>query len=571
MSESTKKPAVAALPSGRSGSDRLRTVIELSVCLTILVSLFRTFLAGGYMIETGSMAPCLLGYHRQVTCPSCRYPFAVEGSSTTIKAVCPNCGQRGISVDGLPRNDGDHLLVHRGMYEFRRPRRWEVIVFRNPNKPTQAYVKRLVALPGESVRIEGGDVFIAGQIQTKNYATQRGLRIPVYDHDFQPAAAESDWQPRWVVDHPVVDHPGGGWQTAGNAFRFSPRKNADRDGQVEWVHYRHWIRQGGFHATSVPFAGWPESVGQGSVGQGSMGQGSIERPPLGFGALKYDDDDKMLVCRGALSAELRDQLLASVDDAESRRSIERLYEASHIAPIADTYGYNWGREGQGRYEVRDLMLSAQVRLHEGPGEFVLAITDGTEEFQCVFDLAGQKVRLIDTRTGRAMRTGPLNERMLEGAVCVEISLMDRQVLLAVGGELAFEPLSYSRSDSAGRERGPTPWQPVRFGARGFGTGGAAVEIGSLKLFRDVYYTEDGGRRAVDSAFQLKPDEYFVLGDNSPVSKDSRSWSSSTVLTGEMLLGKPLAVHLPSKKRQFQIGGWQTEIRIPEISRIRYIR
>src|SRR5436190_23660335 len=124
MSDSTNKPAVAAPPSDRSSSNRLRTVIELSVCLTILVSLFRTFLAGGYMIETGSMAPCLLGYHRQATCPSCRDPFAVEGNSTTIKAVCPNCGRGGISVAELSRNDGDHLLVHRGMYEFRRPRRW---------------------------------------------------------------------------------------------------------------------------------------------------------------------------------------------------------------------------------------------------------------------------------------------------------------------------------------------------------------------------------------------------------------------------------------------------------------
>jgi hypothetical protein len=177
----------------------------------------------------------------------------------------------------------------------------------------------------------------------------------------------------------------------------------------------------------------------------------------------------------------------------------------------------------------------------------------------------QKVRLVDTRTGRAMKTGSLNGKMLEGPVCVEISLMDRQVLLAVGGELAFEPFKYSQSDSMTRERGPTPWQPVRFGARG-----AAVEISSLKLFRDVYYTDDGGRRAVDGPLQLKPDEYFVLGDNSPVSKDSRSWSKTTILTGEMLLGKPLAVHLPSKKHKFRIGGWQTEIRIPEISRIRYI-
>jgi hypothetical protein len=518
------------------------------------------------MIETGSMAPCLLGYHRQATCPSCRYPFAVEGSNTTTEAVCPNCGKSGISVEGLPRNDGDHLLVHRGLYEFRRPRRWEVIVFRNPNKSTQAYVKRLIALPGESLRIDAGDVYISGKIQTKSYATQLGMRIPVDDHDFEPPAWESDWQPRWVISQPV-----GGWQAAGTAFRFTPLKTEGRAAErqepgIEWVHYRHWIRNGGFHATSVPFTSWPDS----------NGLGSIDRTPSGFGPLTYDNDEKTLVCRGALSTESRDQLLARVQDAESRRSIERLYEASHIAPIADTYGYNWGRNGQARHEVRDLMLSVHVRISDGTGEFVLAITDGTDEFHCVFDVQTRKVRLLDARTGRQLRSGPLNERMFEEALCVEISLMDRQVLLALGGQLAFQPFSYPASSAAARERGPTPWQPVRFGARGFGDaksgdGGAAVEISSLKLYRDVYYTDDTGRRAIDGPLQLKPDEYFVLGDNSPVSKDSRSWSTATILTDEMLLGKPLAVHLPSKKKQVRIGNWQTEFRIPEISRIRYIR
>jgi hypothetical protein len=43
-----------------------------------------------------------------------------------------------------------------------------------------------------------------------------------------------------------------------------------------------------------------------------------------------------------------------------------------------------------------------------------------------------------------------------------------------------------------------------------------------------------------------------------------------VLTKELFLGKPLVVHLPSRKKRIQIGGWQTEIRIPEFSRMRYI-
>ena len=525
---------------GLSRSSRVRTVVEMGVSLLILVALFRTFLAGGYMIETGSMAPCLLGYHRRAVCPSCRYPFAVEGTSTSIKAVCPNCGRGGIAVEKLARNDGDHLLVHRGMYEYRQPRRWEVIVFRNPNKPTQAYVKRLVALPGETLQIVDGDIYIRGEIQAKSYATQCGIRIPVYDHDFRPGADDPDWQPRWVIE-------GHGWTESEGSFRHVAKDKSRSARGVEWVDYRHWVRHGGNQTIGVPLARWPEEV---------------ERPKSGFGQLAYDEDEQRVICHGALARDLRDELLAGCDETDFRQALERLYQESHVAPISDVYGYDRGREGQGRHDVRDLMLSASIRLYDGQGEFILALSDGAEEIQCVFDVAARKIRLIDARTGRAMRTGKLNTALLDAPVCVEFSLMDHQALLAVGGELPFEPWSYS----APNERGPAPPRPVRFGAKGCG-----VEIGRLKLFRDVYYTDDTGRRAVDAPLHLRPNEYFVLGDNSPVSKDSRSWPERTRLTREMFLGKPLVVHLPSRKQRLQIGGWQTEIRIPEFSRIRYIR
>jgi signal peptidase I len=139
--------------------------------------------------------------------------------------------------------------------------------------------------------------------------------------------------------------------------------------------------------------------------------------------------------------------------------------------------------------------------------------------------------------------------------------MDRQVLVAAGGKLAFTPWTYPPPT----ETGSAPRAPVRFGAKG-----VEVTVRSLKLFRDVYYTDDSGRVAVDAPLTLKSTEYFVLGDNSPVSKDSRSWSDRTRLTHEMFLGKPLVVHLPSRNQRIRVGSWQTEIRIPELSRIRYI-
>ncbi|MFM8222954.1 MAG: hypothetical protein ACKOJF_28935, partial [Planctomycetaceae bacterium] len=102
------------LPSGRP-------ILEAGVALLLLVVLLRTFIAGGYMIETGSMAPCLLGYHRRVTCESCGWQFAVDGTQGEGLATCPNCCRDGLSLEGLPLNDGDHLLVSRPAYEFSPP------------------------------------------------------------------------------------------------------------------------------------------------------------------------------------------------------------------------------------------------------------------------------------------------------------------------------------------------------------------------------------------------------------------------------------------------------------------
>lgn len=82
---------------------------------------------------------------------------------------------------------GDRVLVNKFLYAFREPRRGEVIVFQNPNldspdrnplsavwhwvieglgvsaDPEKDFIKRVVALPGETIEINGGRVFVDGQ------------------------------------------------------------------------------------------------------------------------------------------------------------------------------------------------------------------------------------------------------------------------------------------------------------------------------------------------------------------------------------------------------------------------
>ena len=62
----------------------------------------------------------------------------------------------------------------------------------------------------------------------------------------------------------------------------------------------------------------------------------------------------------------------------------------------------------------------------------------------------------------------------------------------------------------------------------------------------------------------------MLGDNSPVSLDSRSWHQPAV-PRRLVIVRPLLVHLPSTQWQVPFNDKPRHIRIPDLGRIRYIR
>ncbi len=59
---------------------------------------------------------------------------------------------------------GDYLIIDEISYRFREPQRGEVVVFRYPWNPSQRYIKRIIGLPGETVEIKEGKIFISGAL-----------------------------------------------------------------------------------------------------------------------------------------------------------------------------------------------------------------------------------------------------------------------------------------------------------------------------------------------------------------------------------------------------------------------
>jgi signal peptidase I len=89
----------------------------------------------------------------------------------------------------------DRFLVEKVTYRFRQPERGEIVVFRPPahvlemikemsvpNTPlkTQDFIKRIIGLPGETVRIREGTVYIDGRPLVEDYISPD--RQPLYEY-----------------------------------------------------------------------------------------------------------------------------------------------------------------------------------------------------------------------------------------------------------------------------------------------------------------------------------------------------------------------------------------------------
>lgn len=70
-------------------------------------------------------------------------PFVVSGASMTPTF-----------------HTGEYLIVDQLSYELSNPHRGDVIIFRYPLIPTRFFIKRVIALPGETIRINGEKVEI---------------------------------------------------------------------------------------------------------------------------------------------------------------------------------------------------------------------------------------------------------------------------------------------------------------------------------------------------------------------------------------------------------------------------
>ena len=194
----SKKPA----DKKKDRAAEIANTFEWLITAFILAFVFRAFVMEAFRIPTGSMADTLKGAHFRLRCPECGYeydhgfvpqhyrmpPDTIPSGSIAMSQPthCPSCGYLVPAGSYTPVANGDRILVLKCIYQFVAPKRWDVVVFKNPTDPSENYIKRLIGLPNEEISIIDGDIYVDGQIARRPAEVLREHWMPIYNHDYQP-------------------------------------------------------------------------------------------------------------------------------------------------------------------------------------------------------------------------------------------------------------------------------------------------------------------------------------------------------------------------------------------------
>jgi len=484
----------SVLRSSHEGS--WRESLESFVVAFIIAYVVKSFAFEAFVIPTGSMAPTLMGRHKEIDCPQCGYRYAVNASESAGSApislgTCVNC-RYAAEIRTEPNYKGDRILVLKTLFDLPKaigggsPKRWDVTVFKYPEEPETNYIKRLVGMPDEELRIERGNIYTRKlgskepfHVERKSLDHQKAMQIMVNDDSNRPKALKDD--PRW----------------------------------------NHWRSQE---------AGWKV-----------LEDGLYEAKPSGdaWQDMRYEH-------RVPDPAQWRAINTANTIPGTPRSSL-----------ITDFYAYNTFLTSDSGYDksawfqphwVGDLTVDLLLQVDKPTGEFRVELVEAGVANQFVVDLKTGKSKIL--RAGKQLAEAQTTIRE-GGRFHIKFANVDDRLTVWIGHRLPYgDGVAYVPDPSEKTGPQATDLQPVGIAVRD-----SSVTVSRLSLTRDIYYSvypsgfdygenlwstpimesrdlfdllSDPKRFGVFAEarhqdFPISPGHYMMMGDNSPLSKDSRAW------------------------------------------------
>jgi len=486
----------------------VRETIESLAVAFILALLFKAFIAEAFVIPTGSMAPTLMGAHKDVQCEECgcQYQCGASNEFTDVGArkktmvigtTCPLCRKPQVANPFANSNEatfsGDRILVSKLAYAWSQPRRWDVIVFKFIEEARLNYIKRCIGRPNETIRIQEGNIFVrknpasaegskdakalngAFEIARKPPHVINAMLQPLSDTKFLPkrlikAGLPSAWQPfpvnesSWLVE-----------QTE-NAWSASIAKVPG--GSTHWLRYYHHV---------VDPLAW-ESVET---------TGSLPAPiPPQFSRLVTD----FTAYNASYSAD------AGIDKENFQ------VDAQNLIRRANRFGFVSNRplENDGIHWTGDLAAEFEINTERDTQSLALLLVEAGVEHECRIDLKsgeatmsvsmnGNPIDAFEQAGGALANKATATTRVRAGGKHrLRFANVDDSLVLWVDGKpVKWSPSGNLQTDSylpfANRVPKSTPSNPLDAAPIAIGVEGGGATISRARAFRDIYYIAHGNR------------------------------------------------------------------------------
>lgn len=478
---------------------KLRENIEAVAIAVAVAFAIRYFVVEAFKIPTGSMAPTLLGEHKNVKCPNCNWFFYADRQSES--ATCPNCQFIiGLSAycdicnnrirynwpswiwrkGSCPRckttvawsdlsnriiHGGNRIVVNKFWYKFKNPRRWDVVVF----------------------------VYPLYDLTCKNCA----IKLP-----------ETEWREGFRCPRC-------------NSARFSKKKKNYIKRLVGLPGERLQIVNGDIYINDR-IQRKPDPV-----------QDTLWLPVYNSHYPPKETDDPVWIT-DSMAWEIHEKSL--VLDNLSQGSNPDTSLVTFGRNISDHNGYN---NRSGSNEMGDVKLGFDVTLLKGSQYLKLVLEKNNNVFTAIIPADDTDAK------GCLMKDGNV---VLEKSIRLQtgkphkigFSNVDRVVSLSIDNNKVFV---FDYDDGELPEPRPFDTCKIRFGGtRIHGT------FENIRIFHDIYYTSlSAGTWGTTKAIQLGERDYFMLGDNSRNSNDSRVWK---FVPEENLVGKAFFVFWPLNTIKF---------------------
>jgi signal peptidase I len=535
-SKSSKKPEEKSTPS--TGFVARETLESFAVAL-ILAFMFRAFVAEIFVIPTGSMAPTLMGAHKDVKSPEsgeqyqCGVSFEFDnetGKKTDEYAVgTTSMLSRRTQLLDLENNanhttfSGDRIIVSKFSYLWNAPKRWDVIVFKFPGKAAQNYIKRCVGLPNETLRIQHGDIYVRPEganefaIARKPASVAATMLQPISDTIFPTTSIAvkdlpSAWQPYpepgkgnlgWELEKADQEF-NNGWVVGGSGKKWSAKFEPSTDAGSE-----AWLR---FHHRVVSWPQWGEVERTGELPAPIPRYSSrcvTDFVPYNSSVVKYK---RNLYDEGG---RIRRDLAGSWSSSEPWTNQFHPSSQDRTTPSFENDGRHWTGDLAIEFELRlgkpnkDAKLTLDLveagrryycEIDPNNGQAVLSVVADGEKIACFEDEG--KVASDQAIGSTSVRFG--SNRTLK------LANVDNTLHLWVDGSLVeFSPSNRVVTDNESTLEKHFPHStvndPLDAAPAGIGVRGTSLAIERARVWRDIYYIAAG-----------RGDE---LADNNHLNKD----------------------------------------------------